>query len=173
MIQFNLYLYAMPAQPLVTAGASEPTSQITFGSHSLPAYQVVQADRNLMSVSFEQVAEAMSALPRMFFEMDGSFVWRGSSADTTAQTSAAQASVSRSTANSTAEGTDSSTDWQVDGMVYDAAGQVARVELKGHCPLEIFWQLLTCIQPADQLLAYSIDHGSYIRVVDLIAAFQA
>ncbi len=169
MFQFNLYLYAMPAEPLESAESTQPTSQITFGSRSLPAFQVQQADRNLMSVSFEQVAEAMSALPRMFFEMDGSFVWRGSSAEATASLPTA----STSAANSSAELTVSSANWQIDGMVYDAAGQVARVELKGHCPLEIFSQLLACIQPADKLLAYSIDHGSYIRVVDLIATFQA
>lgn len=169
MFQFHLYLYAMPVELLESAESTQPTSQITFDSRSLPAYQVPLADRNLMSVSFEQVAEAMSALPRMFFEMDGSFVWRGSLADSTTCTP----TISSSTANSSSELTDSSTDWQVDGMVYDAAGQVARVELKGHCPMEVFSQLLACIQPADKLLAYSIDHGSYIRAVDLIAAFQA
>ncbi|MFO0944022.1 MAG: hypothetical protein U0930_25070 [Pirellulales bacterium] len=145
MIQFNIYLYALPDQPL------KPQGQLATSGRTLQTWQVDNIDRHMMPVSFEQVEQCMSNLPRMFFELDGSFVWRGSSPDS------ADSSTNGSTNN-----------WQIDGMVYDVAGQVARIELKGHCPIEVFVQLLSCIQPADKLLAYSLDHGCFFRVGELL-----
>jgi hypothetical protein len=66
-------------------------------------------------VDFETVAERLVALPRMFFEPDGSFVW---------------------VSDQGAAG------WQVDGVLYDRAGRVQYAELKGSCPAERFDQLL-------------------------------
>ena len=70
-----------------------------------------------LAVSFEQVFEQLSHLPRMFIEPDGSFVWRGTAADGEA--------------------------WQVDGNLIDQGAALAYVELKGCCPQEQFEQLLT------------------------------
>ena len=57
--------------------------------------------------SFEEVEAAYGREPRMFFEPDGSFVWRSSTDEPT---------------------------WQVDGLVFDRDGRVRYVELKGTCP---------------------------------------
>lgn len=67
-------------------------------------------------VSFEEAAEALATLPRMFVEPDGSFVWVGGSADSR---------------------------WQIDGSLYDRDGRLLYVELKGCCPLaelELLWR---------------------------------
>lgn len=105
-----------------------------------------------MLVSFEEVEQSMSQLPRMFFEMDGSFVWRGQ-------------------LSNSSEGAVES-NWQIDGMVYDVAGRVSRVELKGDCHLEQFQELVERLQPADSLVAYLLDQSCFVRVVDLLRAWQ-
>ena len=69
-----------------------------------------------MFVSFEQAADGLSQLPRMFIEPDGSFVWVSS---------------------------DKNTPWQVDGNLYDREDKLLFVELKGCCPRQQFDLLLT------------------------------
>ena len=56
--------------------------------------------------SFEEVAEALGRLPRLFVEADGSFVWVASGEPT----------------------------WQLDGVLYDGATGLWYMELKGRCP---------------------------------------
>lgn len=112
-----------------------------------------------MEVSFEEVEQSMSQLPRMFFEMDGSFVWRGQYSPV--ETSEGSSSASASEQN-----------WQIDGMVYDVAGRVSRVELKGDCQWTQFQELLDRLQPAESLVAYIIDQSCFVRVVDLMRAWQ-
>ena len=60
--------------------------------------------------------QTLGALPRMFIEPDGSFVWTGT----------------------TPEGER----WQVDGSLIDRGDVLAYVELKGSCPEEQFNQIL-------------------------------
>ena len=67
--------------------------------------------------TFEEAAAALSALPRMYCEPDGSFVWV-SSHDQPA--------------------------WQVDGNLYDRHCRLLFVDLKGACPPEAFDRLLGC-----------------------------
>jgi hypothetical protein len=64
--------------------------------------------------SFEEVAAALAALPRMFIEPDGAFVWVASGEPT----------------------------WQLDGVLYDGAAGLWYVELKGRCPQAQFDELL-------------------------------
>jgi hypothetical protein len=59
------------------------------------------------AVSFEQAGEALANLPRLFFEPDGSFVWVSARGDEP---------------------------WQVDGNLFDRAGRLQFVDLKGSCP---------------------------------------
>ncbi len=69
-----------------------------------------------LPVSFEEALSVLSALPRLFIEPDGSFVWvsaRGAARP-----------------------------WQIDGMLYDRGGRLLYVELKGHCPVVVFAELL-------------------------------
>lgn len=67
--------------------------------------------------TWEEAAAALQALPRMIFEPDGSWIWSGG------------------------VGCDR---WQVDGHLFDFAGRLHRVELRGQCPAESFDELLGC-----------------------------
>jgi hypothetical protein len=58
-------------------------------------------------LTFEHASAALAALPGMFLEPDGSFVWRS---------------------------TDSADPWQLDGELYDRDGRLALVELRGAAP---------------------------------------
>jgi hypothetical protein len=70
-----------------------------------------------MPVSFEEACSALSELPRLHIEPDGSFVW--------------------------VSARDAVRPWQVDGMLYDRGGRLLYVELKGRCPAFRFVELLT------------------------------
>lgn len=71
----------------------------------------------LFGRTFEQVADELGLLPRMFIEPDGSFVW----------VSAGEPG------------------WQLDGVLNDGAGQLWYVELKGRCPKTQFNRLLSAL----------------------------
>lgn len=71
----------------------------------------------LFDQTFEEVTDALSALPRMFIEPDGSFVWVSASEPA----------------------------WQLDGVLYDGPGRLWYVELKGRCPETEFNRLLTTL----------------------------
>ncbi len=62
---------------------------------------------------FESTLARLEMLPRMFVELDGSFVWKPNG--------------ERS--------------WQIDGMIYDANQRVQYVDLKGHAPAAM-WESL-------------------------------
>lgn len=110
---FYITLHARP--PEVTAGES-----IGRGGRSYPTLSVAQpALAHGFSLSFEEAAEGLARLPRMFIEPDGSFVWTSSSADAF---------------------------WQVDGVLYDRDGRLLFVDLKGSCPAAEFDRLLTALR---------------------------
>ena len=67
------------------------------------------------AVTFEQAGESLGKLERLFFEPDGSFVWTSGSGEPR---------------------------WQVDGNLFDRAGRLLFVDLKGSCPPEQFDRLL-------------------------------
>ncbi|MCG8651951.1 MAG: hypothetical protein MI861_19075, partial [Pirellulales bacterium] len=66
--------------------------------------------------TFEAAAERLEKLDSLYFEPDGSFVW-------------------------VAEGGDQ----QIDGMLYDAAGRLQYVEIRGICQIAVWRQLLAAI----------------------------
>ncbi|TWU23058.1 hypothetical protein Pla52o_25920 [Novipirellula galeiformis] len=72
-------------------------------------------DANALRSTFEQAASRLESLPKLFFELDGSFVW----------------SPDRSQ--------------QIDGMLYDAQDQIQYVDLQGQCSLESWRKLITAI----------------------------
>ena len=61
-----------------------------------------------LAVSFDAALAELALLPRLFIEPDGSFVWRGTSAEGAA--------------------------WQVDGNLIDRGEVLDHVELNGNCP---------------------------------------
>jgi hypothetical protein len=93
-----------------------------------------------MPVSFEQAADRLQELPRMFFEPDGSFVWVG---DEQGQR------------------------WQVDGQLTDRDGRLLFVELKGDCPANQFDQLLAAFGwPATPLIFQLTRHAVFVDEAD-------
>lgn len=70
------------------------------------------------SRSFEEVCDGLAKLPRMFVELDGSFVWVSSPGEPS---------------------------WQLDGMLYDRDERLLYIELKGACPAERLDQLLAIL----------------------------
>jgi hypothetical protein len=79
--------------------------------------------------TFEEAYEALEALPRLFIEPDGSLVWPSASDEPA---------------------------WQVDGQLYDRAGHLHYVELKGSCPAERFDDLLRTLGWPQQALAFQL-----------------
>jgi hypothetical protein len=69
-----------------------------------------------LAVSFEEAGAALGKLERLFFEPDGSFVWA-----------------------SPRDGAR----WQIDGNLFDRAGRLLFVDLKGSCPIDQLDQLLS------------------------------
>lgn len=88
-----------------------------------------------MSVSFEQAYETLSRLPRMFIEQDGSFVWVSSSGESK---------------------------WQVDGNLYDRAGLLVFVDLKGFCPNQRFDDVISAFRGATPLMFQLVRHSVFV-----------
>jgi len=82
-----------------------------------------------LAATFTAAAEALAALPRLFFEPDGSFVWAGSAAGEA---------------------------WQVDGNLIDRGDRLAYVELSGRCPPEQFDALLRALDWPQAPLAFHL-----------------
>lgn len=98
-----------------------------------------------LSITFEQATDALLALPRMFVEPDGSFVWAIDSAE-----------LGRG---------------QLDGSLLDRGDTLQYVELKGNCSLAALDRLLAIFRPQDKSLviqllqqAALLDEGEFRRV---------
>ena len=68
-----------------------------------------------LAAGFDEALARLAALPRLYAEPDGSFVWMSPAADRP---------------------------WQVDGNLFERDGRVLLVDLKGSCPAEEFDRLL-------------------------------
>lgn len=71
-----------------------------------------------LPVTFDAAYAALSELPRLFIEPDGSFVWTSPQGETP---------------------------WQVDGTLVDGGATLYYCELKGTCPPEAINRLLVCL----------------------------
>lgn len=108
---FHITLHVRPADAVETTASVQ--------GETLPAVAVRQAALAApFSLSFEQVSDRLAALPRMFLEPDGSFVWVSSGPNGA---------------------------WQLDGVLYDRDGRVLHVEVKGSCPEAEFDRLLAAL----------------------------
>ncbi|MCI0491830.1 MAG: hypothetical protein L0Z07_02715, partial [Planctomycetes bacterium] len=86
------------------------------------------------AVTWEEAAARLEGLPRMIFELDGSFVVRGSVGPAR---------------------------WQVDGHLFDFSDRLHRVELHGDCPRSAFDELLECVGwPAQRLVFEMVREGT-------------
>lgn len=88
-----------------------------------------------MSVSFEQAYETLARLPRMFIEPDGAFVWVSSSGETK---------------------------WQIDGNLYDRAGLLIFVDLKGYCPANRFDEMVAAFRGTTPLMFQLVRHSVFV-----------
>ena len=122
MYSFDTALHALPPDAL-------PRRQIALQGVTYTAIAVPPGGMATpWDCSFEQAAEALSRLPRMFVEPDGSFVWTAAEAPR----------------------------WQVDGVLYDRGGRLLYVELHGCCPTERFDELLAALGGRDTKFAFQL-----------------
>jgi hypothetical protein len=83
-----------------------------------------------LASTFDGATAKLSALPRMFIEPDGSFVWRGT--------------------------TGSGQSWQIDGNLIDRGDVLDYVELKGTCPAERLEDILRILGWPKEPLAFQL-----------------
>jgi len=93
-----------------------------------------------LAVTWEDAAAMLEQLPRMIFEPDGAFVVSGSFEQPGSSSTQAQEAHR----------------WQVDGHLFDFAGRLHRMELRGRCPDEAFDALLRCVGWPAQALAFEM-----------------
>jgi hypothetical protein len=110
MYAFYVSVHARPAE--ATAG---PIVELAGGMYPTLVFPHAALAATTLGITFEEAAAALSKLPRMYCEPDGSLVWVSPHGDPT---------------------------WQVDGNLFDRAGQLLLVDLKGTCPAAAFGQLL-------------------------------
>ena len=111
---------AKPADPHLLRGTTLPT--LTFPSAELG----LGFDR-----TFEETAELLGRLERMFIEPDGSFVWVSATDELR---------------------------WQIDGVLFDRDGCVLYVDLKGSCPSVRLDQLLTVLDWPQSAVMFQLVH---------------
>jgi hypothetical protein len=123
---FEITLHGLPgpaAAPDVTGGFRDAHGE--WPALALPRDVVAEP----MAVGFDTALDRLDALPRMFVEPDGAFVWA-----------------------SPREGRR----WQVDGNAFERTGRVLLVDLKGSCPASAFDSLLACFGWPEQALAVQL-----------------
>jgi hypothetical protein len=140
MHPFHIAIHARPEHVL-----PGPAWELDGQRYDTLAITANSLDRPL-PVSYDQAAERLHRLPRMFLEPDGSFVW-----------------VSE----------DGQQPWQVDGNLFDRRERLLYVELKGTCSREAFDRLLKAFGwPETQLVfqlirpAVFLDETPFRRCVE-------
>jgi len=158
---WHIHLY----RPAENGCAPAGTALVVWGV-SLTTRKV---DPNVLSSrfasSFEQAVAELQQLERMYVELDGSFVWRGQWP---------QHSPQHLTEGQPPDTPDTpEPPWQLDGMLYDHAGHIQRVELKGDAPLFVWEQLLAVFGwPQQPLLAHLVDHQCWLDINQLLLALN-
>jgi hypothetical protein len=134
MLQFHTCIYARPRE------ASSGQTRIV-GRHEVMPIDAPPTE--LLSsgpLTFDQAADALAKLPRMFLEPDGSFVWAGGEEDSA---------------------------WQLDGVLYDQGARLACVELRGRCPPAALDDLLSALGwPEAPLLFQLLPQGLLVSEED-------
>ncbi len=106
-------------------------------AHEFQIHLLAEAQGSLIDTAFEALAERLQTFERLYFEMDGSFVWTG----------------------------EHPLPWQLDGMVYDLGLQIQRVELKGQCPYVQWRKLLSALNHPQQILvAFNLKTSQFMSI---------
>lgn len=99
-----------------------------------------------LPVSFEAAAAALEALPRLYFEPDGSFVWVAASERA----------------------------WQLEGQLQDRGPQLDHVEIKGTCTPDGFAQFLAAFGwPGVALELHLVSEGRTLSAAEFMAQLPA
>lgn len=98
-----------------------------------------------LGITFDEAYRRLEALPRMFLEPDGSFVWVSPHHE--------------------------SVRWQVDGNLQDAGPRLHSVMLVGQCDSQPFRQLLSCFRDGGALRFELVQAGECLTEVDFLARF--
>lgn len=123
---FEITLHGMPVASSPAAGATSfNDAHGTWPSLAMLRDTVAEP----MAIGFDDALGRLAALPRMFVEPDGAFVW-----------------------TSPREGDR----WQVDGNAFERSGRVLLVDLKGSCPAAACDALLGCFGWPGQPLAVQL-----------------
>ncbi|HZZ73013.1 MAG TPA: hypothetical protein VFE24_12235 [Pirellulales bacterium] len=132
---FEIIVQAKPAAALAAYAKPGPIIQID-GHTFRPIELAAQQLETALPVSFEEAGAALAELPQLYLEPDGSFV----------QVSAA-----------------GEPSWQVEGNLYDCAGRLLYVELKGTCPAAALDRLLAAFGwPAVSLVFQLVRTGIFL-----------
>jgi hypothetical protein len=118
----------------VAAGVA-PGPELEIGRQRLNSLVVPpEAMAMPLAVTFEEAAERLARLERMFVEPDGSFVWVSAVGP----------------------------QWQVDGQLHDQGIGLSSVELKGRCPREEFDRLLEALGwPSAPVMFQILPEGNF------------
>jgi hypothetical protein len=120
---FHVALHALPAGEIPKVEDCAEGRQIT--RLHLSAQQLIKP----LAISFERAVEELAALPRMFVEPDGSFIWV---CDTDIPP------------------------WQLNGVLFDRGGQLQYVELRGTCGAEAIEELAQIFRRGETGLAVQL-----------------
>ncbi len=120
MYRFHTTVHARPASAV--AGPTVPIAGQDVATLNVPQAALAEP----LAINFEEAAERLGQLDRLFIEPDGSFVWASPQAGPP---------------------------WQIDGNLFDRNGRLLFVDLKGSCPPEQFDRLLSALGwPATPLM---------------------
>jgi hypothetical protein len=123
---FEIVLHGLPGPaPAAVAAPGFSDAHGTWPTMPLTRETVTEP----MALGFDAALGRLDALPRMFVEPDGAFVW-----------------------TSPREGSR----WQVDGNAFERSGRVLLVDLKGSCPAAEFDALLACFGWPEQPIAVQV-----------------
>jgi len=107
--RFHIAIHARPA-------AAEDGETREVDGRSVRPLNVTAGDvTEPLGVTFDEAAQRLETLPRLFLELDGSFLWTAPEGPKV---------------------------WQTEGVLYDRGDRLHYVEMKGSCPAEEFDQLL-------------------------------
>lgn len=128
--RFHIAVHARPAW-------AKETKQVDVGGRRMRALDIgAEAVTDPLGATFDEAAAALGQLPRLYLELDGSFLW-------------------------TAPGGPNV--WQTEGVLYDRGDRLHYVELKGSCPPQEFDALLAALGwPATPLAFQLLRHAVYL-----------
>ena len=129
LLAFDVVVHAAPHR-------SVPARQVVVEQLPVDVLTVTEAELPPFSISFEQAMQQLEALPGMFVEPDGSFVWKS---------------------------TDAGLSCQLDGNLYDRDDHLLYSTLKGQCTSEVLDQWLASIGwPTQSVVMQDLRRGWFL-----------